>query len=987
MKMKKLCLIAVAVLLLALMLAACTQEHEHDWQSATCTEAKICKICKQTEGKPLGHVEEDVAGKAATCTEAGLTSGKKCSVCDEILVAQKPIEKLAHTEQIVAGKAATCTTAGLTEGKHCTVCNEVLVAQTVIDALGHNEVIDKAVAPTCTTAGRTEGKHCSNCNEVFVAQTVIDALGHTEVIDAAVEANCTETGLTEGKHCSVCGEVLVAQTVVDALGHSEVVDVAVAPNCTETGLTEGKHCSVCGEVLVAQTVVDALGHTEVIDAAVEADCTETGLTEGKHCSVCGEVLVAQEMVPAKGHKDDDADFKCDVCTINLCVEHAPAAPIQDKLVPATCTEPGSYDSVVKCENCGEELSREAKTIDPLGHDITILPAVAPKCEETGLTEGKDCSRCDYEVKQTVVDALGHDYGSVVYTWSDDHSTCTASKTCANDALHVLSETATVHAVVLNVSATKVKYTYNVAFANSVYGTHATTVEKDTQIADKVATVNAPAIAGRVASHDYAKFGFHNAEATYTFTIYYSQVDVWDGTSVSTGLSGKGTEADPFLIQSAADFAYFAGQLNGAAVGQTENFKGQFIKMTKSVDLNGKLLIAGNHSGWNKYQGFGGTFDGNNCSIRGINVQPTTGTSSALFGCITKAGMLKNLSVYGNAKGDGTVGGVVAYQLGKVDNVTSYVTVTDTKGTAGGVVANQENNAGALTNCVNYGNVTSTSYIVGGVAGSGGAAITNCVNWGNVQGGNETVGGVTGTTKTSGTISGCANYGTVKTTAADKGQVGGIAGYCVKPVSNCANYGAIISANTAGGICGSTNSTITDCVNYGTVSGTSWLIGGIAGTADANVTNCTNYADVSSTGDCVGGVVGSSKAKVSGCYNYGTIKGTGRSGGIAYYSEGTIENCINYGNVIGGWDLGGILAWVGDGKSATITNCINNGNITGSWNNGGIFGLAHDNAGTVTITGCTNNGHVTSTTGGQISIAVKAVITDCKEKGSYTKVEE
>ena len=114
-------------------------------------------------------------------------------------------------------KAPTCTETGLTEGKHCSVCNEVLVAQEAVDALGHTEVTDEAKAPTCTETGLTEGKHCSVCNEVLVAQETADALGHTEVIDEAVAPTYESTGLTEGKHCSVCNEVLVAQEVIPAL--------------------------------------------------------------------------------------------------------------------------------------------------------------------------------------------------------------------------------------------------------------------------------------------------------------------------------------------------------------------------------------------------------------------------------------------------------------------------------------------------------------------------------------------------------------------------------------------------------------------------------------------------------------------------------------------------------------------------------------------------------------------------------------------------
>ena len=473
------------------------------------------------------------------------------------------------------------------------------------------------------------------------------------------------------------------------------------------------------------------------------------------------------------------------------------------------------------------------------------------------------------MEQRQIAALGHDY-EATYVWSEDYQTCTASAICKRDEAHTASETAKIGAVKLNVTAEQVTYVYTAVFENADLEAQTKSVEATVAAENGLVTVTAPAISGLVPSHDYVKFSFRGGETSHSFTVYYSEIDVWDGKTVSTSLSGKGTEAEPYLIQSAADFAYFAGQLNAAAVGQTENFKGQYYKMTRSIDLGGNLLIAGNHSGWNKYQGFGGIFDGNNCTIRGINVAPTTGTSSALFGCITKSGALKNLNVYGNAKGAATVGGVVAYQLGKVDNVTSYVTVNATAGTIGGVVANQEGSAGALSNCVNYGDVTSTSYIVGGVVGSGGATITDCVNWGNVKAGNEAVGGVIGTTKDKGTISGCVNYGSVKTTAADKGQVGGIVGKCVKPVSGCYNYGTVTGANTTGGIAGSATKPITDCANYGAVIGikcSSFGIGQIAGSDEAVVTDCAENGTVTIPAHTMTHY----EAKAATCYGDGNVE--------------------------------------------------------------------------------------------------------------------
>lgn len=147
---------------------------------------------------------------------------------------------IPHTEVVDKAVEPTCTETGLTEGKRCSVCGEVLVEQEVVKAKGHTEVVDKAVEPTCTETGLTEGKHCSVCGEVLVEQEVVKAKGHTEVIDKAVAPTCTETGLTEGKHCSVCGEVLVEQEVVPALGFTVSGSVVgVTDNAMVTLLKDG----------------------------------------------------------------------------------------------------------------------------------------------------------------------------------------------------------------------------------------------------------------------------------------------------------------------------------------------------------------------------------------------------------------------------------------------------------------------------------------------------------------------------------------------------------------------------------------------------------------------------------------------------------------------------------------------------------------------------------------------------------------------------
>ena len=142
--------------------------------------------------------------------------------------------------------------------------------------------------------------------------------------------------------------------------HTPVVDPAVAPTCTETGLTEGSHCGTCGITLVAQESVSALGHAEgdaVIENYVAPDCETAG--------------------------SYDNMVYCSVCreelsreTVDIPPEHTPAEPAVENTVPVSCANAGSYENVVYCSVCRKELSRETViTSEPLDHKTYVTTTV------------------------------------------------------------------------------------------------------------------------------------------------------------------------------------------------------------------------------------------------------------------------------------------------------------------------------------------------------------------------------------------------------------------------------------------------------------------------------------------------------------------------------------------------------------------------------------------------------------------------------------
>ena len=335
------------------------------------------------------------------------------------------------------------------------------------------------------------------------------------------------------------------------------------------------------------------------------------------------------------------------------------------------------------------------------------------------------------------------------------------------------------------------------------------------------------------------------------TLYVNLI----GNQPPAGVTGKGTEAEPFMLKTAEHLAWFRDYVN---VGKTSACA-KIADDVEEIDMStvchkadAEKQVAelswtpiGNYS--KQYQG---TFDGNGKTIRNLFISSTS-NEIGFFGYAADC-RIKNIT-FDNAKVKGN------------DNSSTGILA----GCAGSCVIENIKTTG---NCSVEG-----KYETGGIAGRANGNISNCENHAIVKG-LHSVGGIVGICFDSeNSITSCANYGEITGT---EDFVGGIIGYFGEgSLQNSANYGDISGDARVGNLIGYAN-----ICNINNVLG----IGNIT----------ANYADCN--GLIVGYIVDASSS-ASGILAYNssakmTIKGTELTGdavvaigdGSLTYPEGKNE---------------------------------------------------------------------------------------------------
>ena len=454
-------------------------------------------------------------------------------------------------------------------------------------------------------------------------------------------------------------------------------------------------------------------------------------------------------------------------------------------------------------NClGEQVSAFTNTKPAQEGTLTVKhgdspihhESVAATCTTDGNIEYWECNLCHKSfsdklltqgVSTLVVSATGHKYG--------ENDKCTM---CQKE----------IPSLTLGNNLITIEKTYGSRDEISGYNLYKYTAPEDGRL-EVTANSNdnktcgtlweSPTAASRLTYDDSSNWP--DFKITYTVTkgtTYYIGARKLDGNAIEgevklnvkmnglegelpTGMTGKGTEAEPFELKTADHLAWFRDFVNEG------NMKAcaKIADDVKEIDMSTVCHKAdtekqvaelswtpiGNFAG-NKYQG---TFDGNGKTISNLYIINAASSSVGFFGYAEK-GSFKNIT-FDNAKVKSTVDhytGILAGfgELCIIENIKT------------------------LANCSVEGKNG-----VGGIAGMASGDIGNCENHAMVNGANG-VGGIVGDYRGSGkSIISCANYGVVTGTG---NCVGGIAGgYGSGTIQNCANYGDITGADIVGNLIG------------------------------------------------------------------------------------------------------------------------------------------------------------------------------------------
>ena len=237
-----------------------------------------------------------------------------------------------------------------------------------------------------------------------------------------------------------------------------------------------------------------------------------------------------------------------------------------------------------------------------------------------------------------------------------------------------------------------------------------------------------------------------------------------GLQLPVGMTGNGSEAEPFVLKTADHLAWFRDYVNKSHPSACAKIADDVKEIDMSTVCH-KADAQVAELSWtpigNSDTHYQGTFDGNGKTIKNLYINATS-DYTGFFGYASKS--IKNIT-FDNAKvtstggntgilagaagvyiiekiktlancsveGSQYVGGIAGSTKGNISNCENHAVVKGAMD-VGGVVGSFDGINKSITSCDNYGAVTGTKYVTGGMVGSfTSGSIQNSANYGDITG--------------------------------------------------------------------------------------------------------------------------------------------------------------------------------------------------------------------------------------------------------------
>ena len=237
-----------------------------------------------------------------------------------------------------------------------------------------------------------------------------------------------------------------------------------------------------------------------------------------------------------------------------------------------------------------------------------------------------------------------------------------------------------------------------------------------------------------------------------------------GLQLPVGMTGNGSEAEPFVLKTADHLAWFRDYVNKSHPSACAKIADDVKEIDMSTVCHKADAQVAEFS-WtpigNSDTHYQGTFDGNGKTIKNLYINATS-DYTGFFGYASKS--IKNIT-FDNAKvtstggntgilagaagvyiiekiktlancsveGSQYVGGIAGSTKGNISNCENHAVVKGAMD-VGGVVGSFDGISKSITSCANYGAVTGTKYVTGGMVGSfTSGSIQNSANYGDITG--------------------------------------------------------------------------------------------------------------------------------------------------------------------------------------------------------------------------------------------------------------